>query len=920
MAAPMNVSSSDHTEVTDAVTTSGPDHVGAVSVVAVVTAVAGVDPQPTLDSVARQGLSPTEVRLIGADDTEAPRGVVLSGDLEEIVAGLDSSVDYVWILHGDALPRPDALGALVAEAERFEASLAGSKLLIAGTADTLESVGSATDVFGEPYSGLDEGEVDLEQYDVVRDVAFVSSVSMLVRRDLLKGMRGLDSAMAPVAAGLDLSQRVRVAGGRVIVVPSSEVFHERRCGRGDGGWREQSGRMRAMLKAYRPITLAWMVPFAFVVGVLDSLGSLLLGRWRLIPRYLLTWGWNVTHLPSTIGLRRNLARVRQVGDEELFRYQVRGSVRLRQVGAELSDRLLSLFDDDRPVARRATEVWNSATTWGILGALLLVLVGVRSVFLTGLPVVGYSLPLGDDPLASLTRFAGGWNASGLGSPDPVHPATGISAVFQFLLLGDGEVARSVLTLGSFVAGVFGLGRLASRLGVGGPWAYVAGAAALFGLPASYLADGGRWAALVGIGFLPLALVVVLGPHPGSRRQWWGAAGRAIVATALVTSFVPWLGLVPLLFAVTVRVLGRFPVRPLVALVGTSGAIVGVPYALSRPEYLTAGVAMPVDLDLLPFAFLTASVLAGMVAGSWRASALAGGLAFGGLTAARVLGPDLQEAALAVAAVGLGLAVAAALVSRDKGSIRSTAAAVAGLILLVVSLSGLAGGRAGLDREAWGDDVSFMGMASVGVERALLIAPEPGLLPGESARGPGFWYRLVEARGPTLDQAILGSEDAGDAALREVVTELASGALLAPGEALADFGVRWVVVVDQSAASLAPALDAQIDLVPLPLGEGMAVYQNSVARTVAETADGEAWERRRTGFAGPAGEARVRLAIQGDGRWVPDWQTDDWAGTVSAQQGETHFLGVTLYRALVVAGGVVVLAGIGLAAWGMRGRR
>src|SRR5690606_28950923 len=126
-----------------------------------------------------------------------------------------------------------------------------------------------------------------------------------------------------------------------------------------GGWREQSGRMRAMLKAYRPITLAWMVPFSLLVGLVDSLGSLVLGRWRQIPRYLLTWAWNLVHLPSTIGLRRHLAKVRQVGDEELFRYQVRGSVRLRQVGAELSDRALAMFDDDRPVTRRATEVWNS---------------------------------------------------------------------------------------------------------------------------------------------------------------------------------------------------------------------------------------------------------------------------------------------------------------------------------------------------------------------------------------------------------------------------------------------------------------------------------------------------------------------------------------------------------------------------------
>ncbi|MFP3915522.1 MAG: glycosyltransferase family 2 protein, partial [Actinomycetota bacterium] len=422
----MNVTPSGSTEVpaaSEADSSPTPDR---VSVVAAVSVVVGVDPQATLEAVRGQDHPLTDVRLIGAGVEDAPAGVVLSEDLEDVVAGLGSSVDYVWILHGDALPRPDALRSLVSEAERFEASLAGSKLLVAGTPDTLESVGSATDVFGEPYSGLDEGEVDLEQYDVVRDVAFVSSVSMLVRRDLLRGLRGLDPALAPVAAGLDLSQRVRIAGGRVIVVPSSEVFHQRRCGRGDGGWREQSGRMRAMLKAYRPITLAWMIPFAMLAGLADSLGGLLLGRWRLGPRYVLTWVWNLWRLPSTLGARTNIARVRQVGDEELFRYQVRGSVRLRQIGSELSDRILTLFDEDSAVAKRATEVWNSTTTWGVLGAVVLVVIGLRTIFLGGLPVVGYSLPF-EDPITSLQRFAGSWNSAGLGSTAPVHPAVAPAA-------------------------------------------------------------------------------------------------------------------------------------------------------------------------------------------------------------------------------------------------------------------------------------------------------------------------------------------------------------------------------------------------------------------------------------------------------------------------------------------------------------
>ncbi|MGH8911420.1 MAG: hypothetical protein ACRDVD_02830 [Acidimicrobiia bacterium] len=888
-------------------------------VVVAITVVAGVDPQPTLEAVRGQDRVPVSVVLVGSAASDAPEGLVHSADLEEVVAGLDAAIDYVWILHGDAEPRPDALGALVDGAERHEASLVGSKLLVGGTRDTLEGVGSATDIFGEPYSGLDEGEVDLEQYDVVRDVAFVNSVSMLVRRDLLRGLGGLDPTLAPVAAGLDLSQRVRIAGGQVMVVPSSEVFHMQRCGRGDGGWREQSGRMRAMLKAYRPVTLAWMVPFALFTGILDSLGSLLLGRWRLIPRYLLTWGWNLMRLPSTVMARRALKRVRQVGDEELFRYQVQGSVRLRQVGSEVSERLLGIFDEEGAFSRRANEFWSSAGTWGVVAGLLLVLVGLRSVFLGPLAAVGYALPFGDEPLVSLGRVLGGWNIAGLGTAAPVHPALAPTAIVQAAFFGDGVLARSVMTVVGFAAGTIGIGRLASRLNVGGAGGYLGGAAAMFGLPAAILAGEGRWMALIGLAILPWAMTSVVGPAPTSRREWLAAWGRSTLAVGLVSLFVPILGAAPLVFAVGVRLLGRFPVRLGVALASIVGVVPALPYLLSHGRRLVAGVPLAIEIDLLSGLALTVAVLAGMVAGSWRVSTMAGLMGFGGLVVARIAGPELQIAVLAVAGVGVGLAVASALRRRETRDVSMWLALAGGVALLLVSLLGVIGGRGGLDRDEWGDGLAFIGLEPAGVERALLIAPTPSQLPGESRPGPGFWYRLVSSDGATLDQVVLGPTGSGDEALRQTLDTIASGGSLEPGELLAPFGIRWVVAVGDSAIDLAPVLEAQVDLDPLPVSEGLLVYENAVARSVAESEGGSVWRRDGRGFSGRPESSRVRLAIQGDGRWGPDWQSEAWAGTVSGVEGRASFSGVTGDRVMVGGGLLLLIGAVGVSLWARSGR-
>src|SRR3972149_6014690 len=88
------------------------------------------------------------------------------------------------------------------------------------------SVGYATDVFNAPYSGLQQGDLDQAQFDVIRDVAAVSDASMLIRRDLFRGLGGVDPTMPPTSAAIDFCQRARLRGGRVVVVPSSVVRYE----------------------------------------------------------------------------------------------------------------------------------------------------------------------------------------------------------------------------------------------------------------------------------------------------------------------------------------------------------------------------------------------------------------------------------------------------------------------------------------------------------------------------------------------------------------------------------------------------------------------------------------------------------------------------------------------------------------------
>jgi GT2 family glycosyltransferase len=884
----------------------------------VVTLVEGADLEAALATVDRQVYdSVEEVIVVGDSGLEVPDGIGRSVTLEEAIASTSSDVEYLWILHSDARPRPDALAALVSEVERNDASLGGSKLLVAGTRDELESIGSATDVFGEPYSGLDEGEIDLQQYDVVREVAFVSSVSMLVRRDLAQGLQGLDDLLEPVAAGLDFSQRVRLAGGRVITVPSSEVFHQGRCREAGRGWREQAGRMRAMLKAYRPITLAWVIPYQLFVGVVDSLFNLVLLRWRPAAKHVASWGWNLVHLPSTIAARRKFKPVRAFGDEELFRFQARGSVRLRDLGAELTERLLFMFDDDKALSRGTKRIWSSPGIWGAVIAAALAVVAMRSIIFTGVPNAGFSFDF-EPPSVALSRFFGGWNDSGLGSPGAVHPSTGMTGLASVVWFGAEGAARLLITVGAAFMAVLGMGRLSGRLGLRGPGRYLSGLVLLAGPGAAVLVGAGSWLGLVAASLLPWAVrSVFVHPNDGegkplSRFAW------VIAWSLLLGAMSPVLVVVPLITVLLARALGDDRSRMWLAAAGLVGILVALPFLFGDPGWLTDAnrrLGLGVDSSW-PFLLIIGVVPLLFLDNRIGRLALTGGilsLASLVLLDVPVGGPGYEEALLIISSFGAAIVVASALdrLSLEPKRVLPAAAAIA---VLILSVGSMADGRLGLPS---GDINGKYGFAATlagdeGPGRILVLSEDRAMIPGETRSGPGLWYRLIDGSRMTQDEAWLPEPLPGDEKLSAAIDQMASGADLRPGASLAEFSIDWVVI-EGPETYLDQVLAVQLDLVPTPLDPTARIYGNPNSMAMA-SGSATTWSRVGTGFGGDITSARIRLSINADPRWSPDPRAADWAVSVAGDQGSGRYrpdptglaLSIVSFALLVAAFAAVVV--------------
>ncbi len=910
--------------------------VASPSVAAVVIARRPGDLSDVLGAVGAQVYDPVGVFVVGKDPIGlGEKPVQRVGTMKEMVERLPTGVDYLWVVDQDARPRPDALAALVAGAEQVDASVAGSKLLRFESPEELVSVGAATDVFGVPYTGLDAGEVDQGQYDVVRDVAFVEPASMLIRRDLFAGLGGLDTFIPFESTGIDLCQRARINGARVVVVPSSETLLVGAFPGRTKTWREQAGRIRAMLKSYSWLTLAWAIPGLLFIGLVTSFYDTFRGRRLALWDYMRAWLWNGLHIGSTLQGRVRARNSRQAGDEELFRYQVRGSVELRALAAGLSDRLANP-DEDADIFE--TEVLRLPAFWqqpsflaGAAVVVYLVLV-TRSIWTDGLPVAGFSLPVRDSALATLSNYAGGWNPAELGSPAPLRPVIGATALLQLVLLSKPGLTMTVLTAGSVLMGITGMARLLRPLGIGPYARQLSGIVLMTGPATAYLADSGAWAAVVATGFTPWVLALALGHQPAGWRRI-GTLARVALASAVVGAMAPLaLGVPIVALLIAGLTLGLWSRAFLGMVAAGAGALALIPWLAAQTPtgLLTSGEPIYYEPRWWVAAWLALTVIAavalakselGRIA-AWGAVLSAGGL-FVTRSARLGIGRDAGLAGFVLASLGLAI-VTAAVLSLNPGEegvgisarLLRRAGVVLGIGMVLLALLPVVNGRVGLPPDRLSEAVAFAETRALphGPDRILLVGPAE-TLPGEVRRlADGTAYRLVGGPRPHLDEAWPGEPRLGDRAFADLLELIAEGGELRPGEQLALFGVRWVVFTGPTV--IEQRLVSQLDLRPLP-DLVYPVYENDVPSPRAVTDTGVAWKWMPPDYTGRAVGSTVRITENADIRWGPgEWAQDEWANVVAVADGTASFNHVAVHRAMALGAGLFVLVLIGLSLAGI----
>jgi len=544
--------------------------------------------------------------------------------------GIDTdAVEWVWVLHDDSAPDPEALERLLERVdESSSVTVAGPKVL-SWDRRRLVEVGVTTDGSGHRETMLEAREVDQGQHDNRGDVLAVGTAGMLVRRDAWDRLGGLDEHLELFGDDVDFGWRVNAEGGRVVVATGAVVRHATalRTGRrtpgaisGRAGGVARAHGMRVVLMNTGAVLAPLYVARFVVESLLRSLVEVvLLRRPRRAADEMVGLRMLLTR-PALVISGRARRRGRTRSHRELRPLLAPASLRWRHLGdavaAAVGGRAAAEQRRQRrapvetgPVAEEAESFYvddlgvlqRFVRRPGVLlavGLTILALVVDRKL-LGGSLHGGRLLPAPGGASDLWRTYGQGWHPVGLGSTTTSPPALAVLAVLATLLFGKVWLAVDLLVIGAVpLAGVsayLASGAITRRVAIRVP---IAIAYALLP-PITGAAVQGRVDVTAAAILLPLtARACLAAVRSDPRRTGWHRSAGAGLLLALLAALVPllWAVAVPVLLLAAMGRVRRVLATVAVLAIPPLLLLPWTPYAVTHPYALMRGLGLPEQLQ------------------------------------------------------------------------------------------------------------------------------------------------------------------------------------------------------------------------------------------------------------------------------------------------------------------------------------
>ncbi|MGW2240852.1 glycosyltransferase [Streptomyces hirsutus] len=755
-------------------------------------------------------------------------------DLPDLPHG--EPVQWLWLLHDDCAPEPDALARLLGVVEneyelgRDDVAVVGPKLRGWYDRRQLLEVGVSIANSGRRWTGLDRREQDQGQHDQVRSVLSVSTAGMLIRRDVFDELGGFDRHLPLMRDDVDLCWRAHTAGHRVLVAPDAVVRHaeaasrERRAvdcvGRTAASPHkvDKAGAVHTLLVNTRTAALPWVL-LRLVLGTVLRTFAYLVGK---VP------GQAVDEIRGLVGTllrpERILAGRRRRGSPQIDKDELRAlfpppgatiRVTVEQVAGDLvgrSDPEATTGagrhggavesgpggdDADFIEVEQFARLKRIARKPGPVLFLLLLLVSLaacRALLGSGALAGGALLPAPAGSGELWARYTDTWHAVGAGGTGSAPPYLAVMASLAALMLGSTGLAVTVLLIGSVPLAGFSA-YFASRPLVESRLLRAWAAIAYAFLPAVAGAlAGGRIGTAVLAVLLPLIARAGIAASgltglPGVRGSWRATWAYALLLT-LATAFTPIVWPIALVLGLGVLALRRSDLPAY-----------GLRFLAQFATPLL--VLAPWSLTLLPFGFFQE---AGLEYGASAASALdllgaspggpgaAGGPVLIGIVLAALAALLRSERLLAIRAAWAAALVGLVFAVLSNGSTwAGPATLVYGIALLAAAALGADGARSRVAEQSFGWRQPVAVLIALACAVGPLLAAAGWVLRGADGplerRDPVQVPAFVAEESGTRDQARTLVLDSDSVARVDYVLVRGSGARMGDAEITASAGVN-----------------------------------------------------------------------------------------------------------------------------------
>ncbi|MFF7184718.1 glycosyltransferase family 2 protein [Streptomyces sp. NPDC008222] len=752
-------------------------------------------------------------------------------DLPDLPYG--EPVQWLWLLHDDCAPEPDALAQLLRVVEnelelgRDDVAVVGPKLRGWYDRRQLLEVGVTIANSGRRWTGLDRREQDQGQHDHIRPVLSVSTAGMLIRRDVFEELGGFDRHLPLMRDDVDLCWRAHAAGHRVLIAPDAVVRHaeaasrERRtvdcAGRTTASPHkvDKAGAIYTLLVNARTAQLPWIL-LRLILGTLLRTVAYLVGK---VP------GQAVDEIRGLLGTllrpERIIAGRRRRGRPQVDKGELRPlfpppGATVRATVEQLASNLVGRSDPEVSSAGRHggglesgpggddadfMEVEQFARLKRIarkpgpllFAVLLLVsLLACRALLGGGSLAGGALLPAPADSSELWSRYLDAWHPVGAGGAHSAPPYLALVALLASLLFGSTGLAVTVLLvfsvpLAGFTAYFASRPLVESRLLRA--WASIAYAF----LPAATGAlAGGRIGTAVLAVLLPLiarAGIAASGlAHTSGARGSWRATWAYALLLTITTAFTPIVWPIAAVLGLALLAVRRN------AILGYAPRVLA---QLGTPLLVLA----PWSLTLLPHGFFQEAGLA-YGKGAASASDLLGASPGGPGTVSGLMLIGIVLAALAAllraerrkAAWTAWTAALVALVFAVLSNVSAwagPATLVYGLALLAAAVVGADGARARVAEQSFGWRQPVAALIAFACAAGPLLIAAGWMIRGADGpverRDPVQVPAFVAEEGGTSDQARTLVLDGESAALVRYTLVRGSGARLGDAELAAEDG-------------------------------------------------------------------------------------------------------------------------------------